>query len=490
MKKQQFTKKPLVVMLVASIMFMASSFADNNNSNSSTPVLSQSQNFPDFSGIYSSVGKSVVNISVTQEINSQANPAFGGTGDPMFDYFFKRMLPPPQQQKYKQRGLGSGFILSSDGYIMTNAHVVNNADTVIVKLSDKREFKAKIIGVDTTTDVALLKIAATNLSPVKIGNPNNLKPGNWVVAIGSPFGLENTITQGIISALSRSLPDDSAVPFIQSDVPVNPGNSGGPLINLKGEVVGINSQIYSKSGGYMGISFAIPIDYATRISNQLKSSGKAVHGRLGIAIQPLTDELASSFGLSSARGALVNGIDPGSAAEKAGIQVGDVILKVNGQDIIDTAILPQIVSNLGANKQVNLTIWRNNQTINITALTMAASTQPSAVASNPTTSQKKIEKLGIAVAELSQQQLQQLGGKVNSGLVIQSLTTDAQFAGLAVGDVIIGVANTPVTSLSQFVKLVNRYKAGQTIALKILRSNGQQFVTIFVPLTVTNAKNS
>jgi serine protease Do len=475
--------KKLILALLAAISVSTPSFATTIPNTSASGVVSA---YPDFSAIYDSVGSSVVNINVTQNVTPQGSQ-FGSTGDPMFDYFFKRMVPQ-QQQKYKQRGLGSGFILSSDGYILTNAHVVNNADSVTVKLSDKREFKAKVVGVDMTSDVAVIKIVAKNLPSVKIGNPNKLKAGNWVVAIGSPFGLENTITQGIVSALSRSLPDDSAVPYIQTDVPINPGNSGGPLINLNGEVVGINSQIYSKSGGYMGISFSIPIDYAMRVADQLKSTGKVVHGRLGIAIQHVTEELASSFGLNSAKGALVNGVDAGSAAEKAGIEVGDVILKANGQDITDTSKLPQIVSNLGPNKPVSLVIWRNNQQINLTATTMASDVNGTIVASSNSNSNqgasKQITKLGIAVAQLNAKQLQQLGLKLNSALLIQSVNGDAQFAGLASGDIILGVANTPVASLEQFVKIVDRYKNGQTIVLKILRSDSQRAITMFLPFTV------
>jgi serine protease Do len=312
-----------------------------------------------------------------------------------------------------------------------------------------------------------------------------------VVAIGSPFGLENTITQGIVSALSRNLPDDSSVPFIQTDVPVNPGNSGGPLINLQGEVVGINSQIYSKSGGYMGISFAIPIDYAMRIAEQLKTTGKAVHGRLGIAIQPLTEELAASFGLSSATGALVNGVDQGSAAEKAGIQVGDVILKINGKEVVETAILQQIVSNLGPNKPVNLTIWRNNQKLNLTATTMAANQQLAAEASNLPSAKAKsstvtLDKLGLVIKPLNATQLAQLGAKIRAGLVVQQASSDAQFSGVVNGDIIIGVANTPISSLEQFMALVNRVPVGKSLALKILRRRGSEWLVLFIPLTVIN----
>lgn len=444
---------------------------------------------PDFSAIYDKAGKSVVNISTTQDIaiNNQSPPM---TGDPFFDQFFKRMVPQ-QQQKQKQRGLGSGFIISNDGYILTNAHVVDKADSVTVRLSDKREFKAKIIGVDTITDVAVLKITATNLSPVTIGNPAKLKSGNWVVAIGSPFGLENTITHGIVSALSRNLPDDKTVPFIQTDVPVNPGNSGGPLINLAGEVVGINSQIYSRSGGYMGISFAIPIDYAMRIAEQIKTTGKALHGRLGVTIQPVTEELAPSFGLKSAKGMLVNGVEPNSAASNAGIEVGDIILQANGQDIDDGNSLPALISNLGPNKTVQLTIWRNNKTITLTATTMAAE---NSISGSDTTGSAnsvqtgKIDELGLVVAPLSNEQIKQLGIKISGGLLIKQVSDSAQNAGLQPNDVIIGTATSPLSSVAQLQQIISKAKVGQSIVLKVMRSNGAMVMTMFVAVPVVANK--
>lgn len=454
--------------------------------NPSTPLVN---GLPDFSAIYDKVGKSVVNISTTQDIavNNQYPPL---TGDPFFDQFFKRMVPQ-QQQKQKQRGLGSGFIISNDGYILTNAHVVDKADTVTVRLSDKREFKAKIIGVDTITDVAVLKITANNLSPVIIGNPSKLKSGNWVVAIGSPFGLENTITHGIVSALSRNLPDDKTVPFIQTDVPVNPGNSGGPLINLSGEVVGINSQIYSRSGGYMGISFAIPIDYAMRIAEQIKTTGKALHGRLGVTIQPVTDELAPSFGLKSAKGMLVNGVEANSAASKAGIEVGDIILQANGQDVSDGNSLPALISNLGPNKPVTLTIWRNNKELTLNATTMAAENANASDDNNGAASDTqtgKIEQLGLLVAPLTNEQIKQLGVKISGGLLVKQVADSAQYAGLQPNDVIIGTANAPITSIAQLQHLASKAKAGQSVVLKVMRSNGMMTMTMFIAVPVVAAK--
>ncbi|MFN7094382.1 MAG: Do family serine endopeptidase, partial [Burkholderiales bacterium] len=357
-------KKKLILSLIALSLMTISSYAVNEIT--SSPSVNRVA-LPDFSPIYDSVGKSVVNITVTQAVPGQM-PGFS-TGDPFFDYFLRRMVPPQQQRQYKAHGLGSGFIISADGYILTNAHVVANAEQVVVKLNNKREFKAKIIGIDRDTDVAVLKIAAAGLPVVKFGDPNKMKPGNWVLAIGAPFGLENTITQGIISALSRDLPDDSYVPFIQTDVPINPGNSGGPLINLNGEIIGMNSQIYSKSGGYMGISFAIPIDYAVKVADQLKATGKVKRGRLGIAIQPITSELAKSFGLAGTNGALVNSVEANSAAAKAGLQVGDIILKINGQFITNSNLLPRLVGQLGPDKKLNLEVWRNGKTITLTAVT-------------------------------------------------------------------------------------------------------------------------
>jgi serine protease Do len=473
-------KKKLILSLIALSLMTTSSYAVNEIT--SSPSVNRVA-LPDFSPIYDSVGKSVVNITVTQAVPGQM-PGFS-TGDPFFDYFLRRMVPPQQQRQYKAHGLGSGFIISTDGYILTNAHVVANAEQVVVKLNNKREFKAKIIGIDRDTDVAVLKIAAAGLPVVKFGDPNKMKPGNWVLAIGAPFGLENTITQGIISALSRDLPDDSYVPFIQTDVPINPGNSGGPLINLNGEIIGMNSQIYSKSGGYMGISFAIPIDYAVKVADQLKATGKVKRGRLGIAIQPITSELAKSFGLAGTNGALVNSVEANSAAAKAGLQVGDIILKINGQFITNSNLLPRLVGQLGPDKKLNLEVWRNGKTITLTAVTTEAVPAPTIENATPAPHQqqlKQISRLGIVVSELAP--VTKLPAGFKYGLVVQGVNDNAQFAGVMPGDIIVGIGNHNLSDFNDFVNYIAKYKEGNVIALKILRSDGRRFWTVFIPITV------
>lgn len=296
---------------------------------------------PDFTELVEAQGPVVVNISTTSSKAPQQTP--GGPGgpedDPFFD-FFRRYGPPGQPREQEARSLGSGFIISQDGYIMTNAHVVEAGDDITVRLTDKREFTAKVIGADKRSDVAVIKIEAANLPKVTIGDANKLKVGEWVLAIGSPFGFDNTVTAGIVSAKGRSLPQENFTPFIQTDVAINPGNSGGPLFNLKGEVVGINSQIYSRTGGFMGLSFAIPIDVAMNIANQLRTSGKVTRGRIGVVIQEVTKELAESFGLQKPQGALVNSVEKGAPADKAGIEQSDIILKFDGKAINSSADCP------------------------------------------------------------------------------------------------------------------------------------------------------
>jgi len=323
------------------------------------PVAAAAQ-LPDFTELVEKQGPAVVNISTTQSVRNPLLPQMPNLqeDDPFYE-FFRRFAPPPGPREFQSQSLGSGFIISQDGYILTNAHVVETAEEITVKLTDKREFKAKVIGADRRTDVALIKIEASGLPAVRFGDPGKLRVGEWVLAIGSPFGFENTVTAGIVSAKGRSLPQENYVPFIQTDVAVNPGNSGGPLFNLRGEVVGINSQIYSKSGGFMGLSFAIPIDVANDIAQQLRTTGKVTRGRIGVVIQPLTKELADGFGLARPQGALVNSVEKGGPADKAGVEPGDVILRFDGKMVATSEDLPRIVGATRPGAKVTMQVWRN-----------------------------------------------------------------------------------------------------------------------------------
>ena len=323
----------------------------------------RSQVLPDFSELYEKQGPAVVSIDVTQRVRRGPRMPELSEDDPFYE-FFRRFGPPPRggpQREFEAQSAGSGFIVSADGYIVTNAHVVDSADEVRIRLTDRREFIAKVVGSDKRTDVAVVKIEATNLPRVVIGDPEKLKVGEWVVAIGKPFGLENTMTAGIVSAKGRDLPQENLVPFIQTDVAINPGNSGGPLFNLRGEVVGINSLIYSRSGGYMGLAFAIPIDVAMNTVNQIREKGRVTRGRIGVQIQEVTKEAADSFGLKTAMGALVNSVEKGGPAEKAGVEPGDIIIKVDGRDVTSSNVLPRIVTQVPPGKKVVLTVWRGGQ---------------------------------------------------------------------------------------------------------------------------------
>ena len=328
-----------------------------------TFAVAQTRGLPDFSELAERQGPAVVNISTTQVIRGQAQmmPFPFDESDPAFE-FFKRFIPRTPgggiPRDFENKSLGSGFIISGDGYILTNAHVVDGADEVTVRLTDKREFKARIIGADKRTDIALVKIEAAGLPAVKLADPGQLKVGEWVVAIGSPFGFDNSVTAGIVSAKGRSLPQENYVPFIQTDVAINPGNSGGPLFNMRGEVVGINSQIYSRSGGFMGISFAIPMDEAIRVSEQLRASGRVTRGRIGVQIGQVTKDVAESIGLGKASGALVTGVESGSPAEKAGIEAGDIITRFDGKAIDKLADLPRLVGNTKPGTKSTVTVFR------------------------------------------------------------------------------------------------------------------------------------
>lgn len=447
---------------------------------------------PDFTVLAETQGPAVVNISITQSIRTaNAMPFPGMPGDEQMQEFFKRFGIPNfpgqgvpgqngQQPEYKSQSLGSGFIISSDGYILTNAHVVSEADEVIVKLSDKREFKAKIIGADKRTDVALVKIEATGLPKVTTGDPGKLKVGEWVAAIGSPFGLENTMTAGIVSAKGRALPQENFVPFIQTDVAINPGNSGGPLFNLAGEVVGINSQIYSRSGGSMGLSFAIPIDVALDISNQLKATGKITRGWLGVVIQELSKELAESFGMKNTNGALVAAVEKNGPADKGGLEAGDVITKFDGKVIMTSSDLPRAVGAAKPGKVAIVEILRkgSEKSLKIYVGEMPTDTTEVAQANQPT-AKPELNRIGLILKELTAQQKKKLNGK-NGLLVIDAQGAVAQ-AGVRRGDLVLGLNNTEVQSLDQFNKHLASFSAGKTVALLVLRGESTLYVPIKIP---------
>lgn len=442
---------------------------------------------PDFTELAEKHGAEVVNISVTQNVHVES-PFQGMPQDEMMQEFLRRFGIPNmpgmpgqggEQPDYKSKSLGSGFIISNDGYVLTNAHVVNEADEVIVKLTDKREFKAKIIGMDKRTDVALLKIDATGLPKATLGDPNKLKVGEWVAAIGSPFGLEFTMTQGIVSAKGRALPQENFVPFIQTDVAINPGNSGGPLYNLDGEVVGINSQIYSRTGGSVGLSFAIPIDVAIDISNQLKANGKISRGWLGIAIQELTKELAESFGMKNNNGALIAGVEKNSPAEKGGLIAGDVITKFDNKSIMTSADLPRVVGTTKPGKVVPVEVFRKG---GVQMLNIGVGEMPSdgaeAPQSNKAPAKPEVNKIGLTLKELTPAQKKKLNGR-NGLLVIDSTGLAAQ-AGIRRGDVILGLNNSESQSVETFNKQINAVPAGKTVAVLVLRGES----TLYVPIKV------
>ncbi|MFM1978702.1 MAG: hypothetical protein RLZZ151_1217 [Pseudomonadota bacterium] len=452
------------------------------------------KDLPDFTELAEKQGPSVVNISVTQVVQGQGIGGFPGMpNDEAFNELFRRFgLPIPgvpggpggqvPPQEFKSNSLGSGFIISADGYILTNAHVVNEADEVIVKLSDKREFKAKIIGADRRTDVALLKIDASGLPKVTVGDPGKLRVGEWVAAIGSPFGLENTMTAGIVSAKGRALPQENFVPFIQTDVAINPGNSGGPLFNLKGEVVGINSQIYSRSGGSMGLSFAIPIDVAIEVSTQLKSNGKITRGWLGIAIQEITKDLAESFGMKNTNGALIAGVEKSSPAEKGGLEPGDVITKFDGKPIITSSDLPRAVGAAKPGKKAAVEVLRKGTIRGLNVTVGESPSEKEEVASNKNVVKPEINRIGLVLRELTPQQKKALNGK--NGLLVADAQGLAAQAGIRRGDVVLGLNNAEVQSLEQFNKQLAAVAAEKTIALLIQRGEN----TLYVPIKLAAAK--
>ncbi len=449
---------------------------------------------PDFADLAERVGPAVVNIRTTERARQGIPGMGGGPMDEQMREFFRRFGIPipntpqprrgaPEQQQpedeesQQQRGVGSGFILTSDGIVLTNAHVVEGADEVIVTLTDKREFKAKIIGADKRTDVAVVKIEGTGFPSVKVGDTNRLRAGEWVMAIGSPFGLENTVTAGIISAKQRDTGD--FLQLIQTDVAINPGNSGGPLLNLRGEVIGINSQIYSRSGGYMGISFAIPIDEAMRVADQLRATGRVVRGRIGVQIGPVAKDVAEAIGLGKASGALVGSVESGGPADKGGVEAGDIITKVDGKAVEKSADLPRIISAVKPGNKVMLQVFRNGKPRDLTVTvaefepekTMkAAKSEAPASAATPKTS------IGVSVVDLTETQRREL--KVRGGVRVESVEGAGAKAGLREGDVILSVDNTDVSDVKQFNAALARADKTKTISMLVRRGDSTNFLLI------------
>ena len=444
------------------------------------PVVAAAQ-LPDFAELVEKQGPAVVNISTSQSVRNPLLPQAPNLqeDDPFYE-FFRRFVPQPGPREFQSQSLGSGFIISQDGYILTNAHVVETADEINVKLTDKREFKAKVIGADRRTDVALIKIEASGLPAVRFGDPAKLRVGEWVLAIGSPFGFENTVTAGIVSAKGRSLPQENYVPFIQTDVAVNPGNSGGPLFNLRGEVVGINSQIYSKSGGFMGLSFAIPIDVANDIAQQLRTTGKVTRGRIGVVIQPLTKELADGFGLARPQGALVNSVEKGGPADKAGIEPGDVILRFNGKVVASSEDLPRIVGATRPGAKATMQVWRNKESRDVQVVVAEMqddrATRQSRRGGKPPAAVPS--QYGLALSELSDAQRKEL--KVSGGVLVENVQGAGQRAGVRRGDVILAINNQDVKSVEQFNQMMGQFDKGSIVALLVRRGAN----SLYIPMRV------
>ncbi len=453
------------------------------------PSYAQTRTLPDFTDLVEQVGPSVVNIRTTERVVQQG--AQGAPGEEEMLDFFRRFGIPvpntprqaprpnrPQPDEEQPKGVGSGFILSSDGLIMTNAHVVDGAEEVLVTLTDKREFKAKIIGADKRSDVAVVKIEATGLPAVKIGDVGRLRVGEWVMAIGSPFGLENTVTAGIVSAKQRDTGD--YLPFIQTDVAINPGNSGGPLINMRGEVVGINSQIYSRSGGFMGISFAIPMDEAVRVSDQLRINGKVSRGRIGVQIDQVSKEVAESIGLGKPVGAMVRSVEADSPAEKAGIEAGDIIVKFDGKSIEKSSDLPRIVGGTKPGSKSVVTVFRRGATKDLNVVVAEIETEKPVAKATPRDEKPKasavVQAFGLAVADLSDGQKKDLG--IKGGVLVASASDAAARAGLSEGDVILSAANMQVANVKDFEAVLSKWDKSKPLSVLFRRGEWTQFAVI------------
>ena len=456
---------------------------------SAAPSPAHAQALPDFTELVEKVGPAVVNIRTTE----RGRQARGNSGpeldEDMLEFFRRFGLPipnrptprgqqPAPEGDAQPRGVGSGFILNADGYVMTNAHVVEGADEVVVTLADKREFKAKIIGADKRSDVALVKIEASGLPTVRIGDLSRLKVGEWVIAIGSPFGLESSVTAGIVSAKSRDTGD--FLPLIQTDVAINPGNSGGPLINMRGEVVGINSQIYSRSGGYMGISFAIPIDEATRVSEQLRSGGRVIRGRIGVVIDQVTREVAESIGLGKPIGALIRSVEAGGPAEKAGVEAGDIITKVDGKAVEKSGDLPRVVGGLKPGSKAALQVFRRGGYRDLSVVVSEFEPEKIARQASDRSDHAKppavVSPLGLAVSDLTEAQKRDL--KVKNGVKVDTVEGIAARSGLREGDVVVSVENTEIVSARQFDALVSKLDKSRPLTLLVRRGEAANFLIL------------
>ena len=479
--------------LYFALLAVASAFAIPTVTGWAPPAMAAASvaGLPDFTDLVEKTGAAVVNIRTTEKAKISQGGAVSEDEEmqEFFRRFFGAPIPPRQQQpaprgrkpnaadaeEEVQRGVGSGFIISADGYVMTNAHVIEGADEVYVTLTDKREFKAKIIGADKRTDVALVKIEGSNLPRLTMGDSNKIRVGEWVIAIGSPFGLDNTVTAGIVSAKARDTGE--YLPLIQTDVAVNPGNSGGPLINMRGEVIGINSQIYSRSGGYMGISFAVPMDEAMRVSDQLRASGKVTRGRIGVQIGEVTKDVAESLGLSRAQGALVQRVEPGGPAEKGGVEAGDVILKFNAVAIERSSDLPRVVGSTKPGTRSTLTVWRKGalRDLNLTITEL----EPEKIAKKDEKKQKveqAANALGLIVTDLTPAQVKEL--KIDGGVLVEVAEASSARAGLRAGDVLLRLNNTDIKDARQFNGLVAKLDTKKTALLLVRRGDSSQFVTV------------
>ena len=441
---------------------------------------------PDFTELYEQQGPAVVSIDVTQKSRRSVMPELS-EDDPFYEFFRRFGQIPrntPRPRDFEQQSTGSGFILSADGYILTNAHVVDEASEVSVKLTDKREFKAKVIGTDKRTDVALLKIEATGLPRVTIGDPEKLKVGEWVAAIGKPFGLENTITAGIVSAKGRELPNENLVSFIQTDVPINPGNSGGPLFNLKGEVVGVNSMIYSRTGGSMGLAFAIPIDVAINVTKQIQEKGRVTRSRIGVQIQEVSRETADAFGLAKANGALVNSVEKGGPADKAGIEQGDIIVKADGRNVSSSAELPRIITAVKPGTRIVLQVWHKGaiKDVNVTVAELKED-EGARPARRPAPGKDKEKakpnRMGLVLSDLSEEQKKEL--EIKSGVGVEEISGTAR-GDIQPGDVILALISRGTTieakSAEQLNAQIAKAEKGSSITFLLKRGERQFYSTI------------